>query len=89
MLHSPCLSGRECSPISIFTLQWNPLTCRHSSYKSLAPKTRAVIGFALMLNASAMLLFSDQIEASLGLTSTPEDQQKAFKVYSVERETKG
>ncbi|KIW74208.1 uncharacterized protein Z520_07958 [Fonsecaea multimorphosa CBS 102226] len=60
-----------------------------SSYKALSPKTRAVIGVALMLNASAMLLFSDQIEASLGLTPPPDDRQKVFKVYSVERETKG
>ncbi|OAP55279.1 hypothetical protein AYL99_10252 [Fonsecaea erecta] len=60
-----------------------------SSYKALSPKTRAVIGVALMLNASAMLLFSDQIEASLGLSPPPDDRQKVFKVYSVERETKG
>ncbi|EXJ69459.1 uncharacterized protein A1O5_07495, partial [Cladophialophora psammophila CBS 110553] len=60
-----------------------------SSYKALSPKTRAVIGVALMLNASAMLLFSDQIEASLGLAPPPGDQPKVFKVYSVERETKG
>lgn len=60
-----------------------------SSYKSLSPKTRAVLGLALMLNASAMLLFSDQIESSLGLTSSPEDQQKVLKVYSVEPEKRG
>ncbi|ETI20505.1 hypothetical protein G647_08542 [Cladophialophora carrionii CBS 160.54] len=60
-----------------------------SSYKTLSPKTRAMIGVALMLNASAMLLFSDQIEAALGVTPTPEEQQNVFKLYSVEREKKG
>jgi len=34
------------------------------------------------------LMFSDQIEAALGLTSQSEDQQKLLKVYRVERETK-
>jgi len=48
-----------------------------------------VIGAALILNASAMLLFSDQIESALGVTPTPEEQKNAFKVYSVEREKKG
>ncbi|KAJ9613970.1 hypothetical protein H2200_002106 [Cladophialophora chaetospira] len=60
-----------------------------SSYKALSPKTRGMIGVALMLNASAMLLFSDQIEAALGVTPTPEDQKNAFRVYGVEREKKG
>jgi hypothetical protein len=60
-----------------------------SSYKSLAPKTRGMIGVALMLNASAMLLFSDQIEAALGLTPTQQEQQTAFKVYTLDREKKG
>ena len=59
-----------------------------SSYKALHPKTRIVIGFALMVNASAMLLFSDQIESALGVASSSEDQQKLLKVYRVERETK-
>jgi hypothetical protein len=48
-----------------------------------------MIGVALILNASAMLLFSDQIEAALGVTPTPEEQQNVFKLYSVEREKKG
>ncbi|EXJ77271.1 hypothetical protein A1O3_10429, partial [Capronia epimyces CBS 606.96] len=60
-----------------------------SSYKALAPKTRAIIGVALMVNASAMLLFSDKIEAALGLTPPPEDEIKLFKVYGVERASKG
>ncbi|EXJ54402.1 hypothetical protein A1O7_09741 [Cladophialophora yegresii CBS 114405] len=60
-----------------------------SSYKTLSPKTRAMIGAALMLNASAMLLFSDQVEAALGVTPTPEEQQNVFKLYSVEKEKKG
>ncbi|EHY53354.1 hypothetical protein HRR83_003564 [Exophiala dermatitidis] len=60
-----------------------------SSYKALTPKTRAIIGVALMVNASAMLMFSDKIEAALGLTPPPEDETKLFKVYGVERETKG
>ncbi len=60
-----------------------------SSYKALHPKTRLVIGVAVMLNASAMLLFSDQIESALGVSTTSEEQQKLFKVYQVERETKG
>ncbi|KAK4937673.1 hypothetical protein LTR10_021746 [Elasticomyces elasticus] len=59
-----------------------------SSYKSLSPKTRAALGVALMLNASAMLMFSDQIESALGLSVKPEDQQQLFKVYPVERENK-
>ncbi|EXJ83089.1 hypothetical protein A1O1_06707 [Capronia coronata CBS 617.96] len=59
-----------------------------SSYKALAPKTRALIGIGLMVNASAMLMFSDQIEGALGLTPPPDDQTKLLKVYSVERETK-
>jgi hypothetical protein len=42
-----------------------------------------------MFNASAMLLFSDQIEAALGLKPTQEEQQSAFKVYSVEKDRKG
>lgn len=42
-----------------------------------------------MLNASAMLLFSDQIEAAIGVTPTPEEQKEAFKIYSVEREKRG
>jgi hypothetical protein len=41
-----------------------------------------------MVNASAMLMFSDQIEAGLGLTPQSDDQQKLLKVYGVERETK-
>jgi hypothetical protein len=48
-----------------------------------------MIGVALILNASAMLLFSDQIEAALGVTPTLEEQQNVFKLYSVEREKKG
>lgn len=60
-----------------------------SSYKSLPPKTRGMIGVALMINASAMLLFSDQIEDALGLKSNAEQQQKLFQIQSVERETKG
>ena len=47
-----------------------------------------MIGAALILNASAMLFFSDQIEAALGVTPTPEEQKNAFKVYSVERENR-
>lgn len=42
-----------------------------------------------MVNASAMLLFSDQIEDALGVKSNVEQQQKFFQVQSVERETKG
>jgi hypothetical protein len=38
-----------------------------------------------MLNAGAMLLFSDQIESALGVTSTPEDQKNVLKVYTVEK----
>ncbi|KAK5053272.1 hypothetical protein LTR84_002246 [Exophiala bonariae] len=60
-----------------------------SSYKSLPPKTRGLIGIALMVNASAMLLFSDQIEGALGLKSNIEQQQKFFQIQTVERETKG
>ncbi|KEF55213.1 uncharacterized protein A1O9_08867, partial [Exophiala aquamarina CBS 119918] len=60
-----------------------------SSYKSLPPKTRGMIGAALMLNASAMLLFSDQIEEALGLKSNVEQQQKLFQIQTIERETKG
>lgn len=41
-----------------------------------------------MVNASAMLLFSDQIESGLGLKSNVEQQQKFFQIQSVERETK-
>ncbi|KIW58118.1 hypothetical protein PV05_02667 [Exophiala xenobiotica] len=59
-----------------------------SSYKSLSPKTRAAIGFAMMANAAAMLLFSDQIESALGVASNPQDQQSILKVYSVDREQK-
>ncbi|KAI1626465.1 hypothetical protein EDD37DRAFT_348157 [Exophiala viscosa] len=59
-----------------------------SSYKSLSPKTRAALGVALMLNATAMLMFSDQIEDALGLSVKPDEQHKLFKVYGVERETK-
>jgi len=58
------------------------------SYKTLSPKTRAILGIALMVNASAMLMFSDQIESALGLTPNPEDEQKLIKVYPVERPTK-
>lgn len=64
------------------------MTVFDSSYKSLAPKTRAIIGVALMANASAMLLFSDQIEAALGLSPPADDQTKLFNVYGVDRETK-
>jgi hypothetical protein len=65
----------------------SPLTL-DSSYKSLTPKTRATVGLALIFNAAGMLLFSDQIEAALGLTPAAEDKQAAFKMYTVEREKK-
>ena len=42
----------------------------------------------MMANAAAMLLFSDQIEAALGVPSNPQEQQNVLKVYSVEREQK-
>ncbi|KAK6369349.1 hypothetical protein LTS17_009692 [Exophiala oligosperma] len=56
-----------------------------SSYKGLPPRTRGLIGVALMVNASAMLLFSDQIEGMLGIAPNTQEQQKLVKVYPVER----
>lgn len=38
-----------------------------------------------MVNASAMLLFSDQIEGMLGIAPNTQEQQKLVKVYPVER----
>ncbi|KIW09993.1 hypothetical protein PV08_11769 [Exophiala spinifera] len=57
-----------------------------SSYKGLPPKTRGLIGIALMVNASAMLMFSDQIEGMLGIAPNTQEGQKLLKVYPVERE---
>jgi hypothetical protein len=41
-----------------------------------------------MVNATAMLLFSDQVESALGVKTTPEEQQDLFKVYKVDRESR-
>lgn len=41
-----------------------------------------------MGNAAAMLMFSEQIEEALGVKSNKQDQEQAFKVTSVDRETK-
>ncbi|RVX72129.1 hypothetical protein B0A52_04727 [Exophiala mesophila] len=59
-----------------------------ASYKGIPPKTRAVIGVAIMLNAGAMLMFSDHIEDALGFKSDKQEQEQAFKVTTVDRQTK-
>ena len=46
------------------------------SYKGLNPRTRILFGVGLMINAGLALQFSDQIETALGLTPTPQDEQK-------------
>lgn len=60
-----------------------------SSYKTLSPKTRGLIGLALMVNASAMLWASDHIEEALGMKSDIEQREKFFKIQRVDRETEG
>ena len=49
---------------------------RHRSYKSLTPKTRALLGAGLMVNAGLALQFSDQIESYLGLQPTNKEQDE-------------
>ena len=47
-----------------------------------------MIGVFLMANASVMLLFSDQIEDALGVKAGKEERDEAFKITSIERETR-
>lgn len=49
-----------------------------TSYKSLAPKTRALLGLGLMANAGLALQFSDQIESLLGLKPTTEELDRVL-----------
>lgn len=60
----------------------------YSSYKSLSPKTRGLIGLGLMANASIMLLFSDQIEEAIGLAPAPNEKTQLFKAYAIDSEKK-
>lgn len=52
---------------------WDYTTC--SSYKSLKPKTRALLGLGLMANAGFALYFSNEIESFLGLHSASKEQE--------------
>jgi len=61
---------------------------KFSSYKTLNSRTRLFLGLGLMVNAALALQFSDQIESALGLTPTPEDQNRLPRISVVERSTK-
>lgn len=60
------------SPNRVLPCSCATYTCRRS-YKSLTPKTRALLGLGLMANAGLALQFSDQIESRLGLKPTSEE----------------
>lgn len=58
----------------------HPLKLYNRSYKSLAPKTRALLGVGLMVNAGLALQFSDQVESLLGLQPTSKDHDEVKKL---------
>ncbi len=62
------------------------------SYRSLAPRTRLIIGGGIMAYAAFGLLASDQAEKFLGWTATDEDRKRLKeelpKVHVVDRDDK-
>ena len=46
------------------------------SYKALTPRARALLGVGLMINAGLALHFSEQVEETLVLKPTPEEERK-------------
>jgi hypothetical protein len=60
----------------------------HRSYKSLTPKTRALLGLGLMANAGLALRFSDSIESALGLKPTNEELNRVLPKLRIVEEGK-